>query len=272
MSDSNSNFKFYFSGLPASGSPADPLINGSWYLGVHHLEYGQTLNIQHEGEMASGAALLEREKTTWLAYYADTNSDNPTDGYTHVRIISRADPDVYNPTIYVDLPLSDFSPDADDLNDESWTHTYKFWDHRKGLDEPEDELWFQHFDSEGTLLPDKSPVYYSEHGDSWVGAIRLLSPDMIEYTLNGDAEVTVHVGETYTDPGATAEDVFGNEHSVFADTSNVNTDVPGSYLVVYSVHGRSGVGSRTVIVTEEPEEPEDTGGASADPYVTPMLL
>ena len=55
-------------------------------------------------------------------------------------------------------------------------------------------------------------------------------------TLEGDASVTVELGSTYTDAGATAEDAFdGDLTDEIATTNSVNTDVAGTYTVTYTV-------------------------------------
>ena len=55
-------------------------------------------------------------------------------------------------------------------------------------------------------------------------------------TLNGDAQITIEVGTTYTDPGATASD--NSDGDITADivtVNNVDTSVIGSYTVTYNV-------------------------------------
>ena len=65
-------------------------------------------------------------------------------------------------------------------------------------------------------------------------------------TLNGDASVTVEVGETYTDAGATSD---GGETVTAVSTVDVNT--VGSYTVTYTaadVAGNADTATRTVNV------------------------
>ena len=71
-------------------------------------------------------------------------------------------------------------------------------------------------------------------------------------TINGDNPVTVELGDTYTDAGASAIDVDGNPLTV-SSTSNVNTSSTGTYTVTYSAtdsEGRVSIETRTVIVVD----------------------
>ena len=55
-------------------------------------------------------------------------------------------------------------------------------------------------------------------------------------TLVGDAEITVEVGSTYTDLGATASDNYDGDITADIDVNNpVDTSVIGSYTVTYNV-------------------------------------
>jgi VCBS repeat-containing protein len=72
-------------------------------------------------------------------------------------------------------------------------------------------------------------------------------------TLKGDASVTVTVGDTYTDAGATATDALdGDLTAKIVMTNPVNTAQVGSYSVTYNVKDSSGnaatPGTRTVTV------------------------
>lgn len=68
-------------------------------------------------------------------------------------------------------------------------------------------------------------------------------------TLNGNNVVTVFLNDTYTDAGATATDnIDGVITSNIITTSNVNTNVVGSYNVTYTVTDMAG-NTQTVIRT-----------------------
>ena len=71
----------------------------------------------------------------------------------------------------------------------------------------------------------------------------------------GDNPVTVEVGSTYTDAGATATDTYdGDITSSIVTISNVDTAVVGSYTVRYNVSNSSGNAAlevtRTVTVVD----------------------
>ncbi len=71
-------------------------------------------------------------------------------------------------------------------------------------------------------------------------------------TLNGNKEIKIKVGETYTDPGATATDsIDGNLTSQIVTTGTVDTITAGEYKITYTVKnstGKEASVTRTVIV------------------------
>lgn len=75
-------------------------------------------------------------------------------------------------------------------------------------------------------------------------------------TLNGNATITIEVGQTYTDQGATASDnVDGNiSANIIVGGDVVNSSIPGTYLVTYNVVDTAGNSAlevtRTIIVED----------------------
>lgn len=69
-------------------------------------------------------------------------------------------------------------------------------------------------------------------------------------TLNGQATLTLSVGDTYTELGATAQNTDGSSATVVVDNSDVNTAVAGTYTVTYTAENEHGtaVAVRTVKV------------------------
>ena len=71
-------------------------------------------------------------------------------------------------------------------------------------------------------------------------------------TLNGTDPITLKLGDSFSDPGATAlDETDGNITADIVTDSNVDTSVPATYTVTYSVtdsDGNSASLSRTVIV------------------------
>jgi hypothetical protein len=74
-------------------------------------------------------------------------------------------------------------------------------------------------------------------------------------TLNGASTVTVTLGSTYEDAGATAKNKDGSAVTVTANTSAVNTNQTGSYTVTYSATNDNGTTTATrtvnVVVGQE---------------------
>src|SRR5699024_8259621 len=81
-----------------------------------------------------------------------------------------------------------------------------------------------------------------------------------EITLNGKNPMELEVGDTYEEPGATAEDdVDGDVTDAIEISGEVNTDEAGTYEVVYTVSdaaGNTATETRTVHVVE-PEEVDE---------------
>ncbi len=70
-------------------------------------------------------------------------------------------------------------------------------------------------------------------------------------TLLGDNPLTLNVGDTYTDPGATAEDDIDGDISIniVINATAVNTSQPGSYNVTYNVSDAAGNAANEVVRT-----------------------
>jgi len=58
--------------------------------------------------------------------------------------------------------------------------------------------------------------------------------------LNGSASITIELGDTFDDPGATATDNYDSTVDVFADWSNADFETLGKYTIVYSATDASG--------------------------------
>lgn len=65
-------------------------------------------------------------------------------------------------------------------------------------------------------------------------------------TLKGQKNITLNVGNSYNEPGYSANDGFGNDITYKVKvTSNINTSVPGTYYVNYSVTDNYGLSAIT---------------------------
>lgn len=75
-----------------------------------------------------------------------------------------------------------------------------------------------------------------------------------EITLNGSATINLSVGDSFTDEGATAEDLVDGDVPVVVDGDTVNTNVPGTYVIYYNASDEEGNDadevSRTVTVSD----------------------
>ena len=75
-------------------------------------------------------------------------------------------------------------------------------------------------------------------------------------TMSGDAEMTLTVGDTFTDPGATANDTEDGAITPVADC-NVSTAAAGTYTCTYTATDSDGdkdTATRTVIVKEQEQQ------------------
>ena len=89
-------------------------------------------------------------------------------------------------------------------------------------------------------------------------------------TLNGESHITLNVGDTYSEQGATAkDDKDGDISSKISISGSVNTSKAGKYTITYSVknsNGKTVTKTRTITVkakepVKEPEKPaENTTG------------
>lgn len=89
-------------------------------------------------------------------------------------------------------------------------------------------------------------------------------------TLNGAATINLTVGDTFTDPGASATDL-GTAISVLTSGS-VDTSTAGSYTLTYSAtdaSGNSASTTRTITVAAPPPPPPSTGGGNGPPVANP---
>lgn len=82
-----------------------------------------------------------------------------------------------------------------------------------------------------------------------------------EITLQGGEKVTVSIFATFTDPGYTAKDnMDGDITSKVTTSGTVNTNVPGTYSLEYTVTDQSGNTATSVRTVEvQPHEPQSDG-------------
>ena len=86
--------------------------------------------------------------------------------------------------------------------------------------------------------------------------IKIVCPDTTPpvITLNGDSTITLTIGDTFTDPGATAD---GGETITISGT--VDTDTAGTYTLTYTAtdnaENKGSITRRVIVKTEKPDLP-----------------
>jgi uncharacterized protein (DUF2141 family) len=101
-------------------------------------------------------------------------------------------------------------------------------------------------------------IYDASDGTNAVQEVRIVTVEDTsgpEITLNGDAEVTVECGGTYTEEGATASDDCHGPVSVSIGGDAVLTNVPGEYAITYEATDGVNVTTVTRIVTVQDSGP-----------------
>ncbi|MDR2524129.1 MAG: DUF5011 domain-containing protein [Candidatus Nomurabacteria bacterium] len=89
-------------------------------------------------------------------------------------------------------------------------------------------------------------------GDGFARITMRAQPPTI--TLNGSDPLTIAEGTAFTDPGATADDIFDGDltGNIVVTTGGLDVSVPGTYTVTYSITNSAGLTAtvtRTVVVT-----------------------
>src|SRR5699024_6698871 len=106
------------------------------------------------------------------------------------------------------------------------------------------------------LIPVDLTVTCTPPADNVMTTVKVEGADEVapEITLNGENPMELEVGDTYEEPGATAEDdVDGDVTDGIEISGEVNTDEAGTYEVVYTVSdaaGNTATETRTVHVVE----------------------
>jgi uncharacterized lipoprotein YbaY len=96
-----------------------------------------------------------------------------------------------------------------------------------------------------TQVPGSYVVTYTATDAAGNAAVEVTRAVIVEdtllpvITLTGSASVTIEAGSEYTDAGATASDTLDGTIAVVSAT-NVNTQVPGSYVVTYTATDAAG--------------------------------
>ena len=74
-----------------------------------------------------------------------------------------------------------------------------------------------------------------------VRTVNVVDTTAPQITLQGNTTLTLECGSTFTDPGATANDICDGDLSTsITKTGTVNTNAPGQYTLIYNVSDNSG--------------------------------
>jgi len=116
--------------------------------------------------------------------------------------------------------------------------------------------------------PTGAPLFYVEYTTD-----PTIIPPVI--TLIGDNPINLNIGDTFSDPGATAQDnIDGDITASIEMTSDVNTSAAGTYTVAYSVtdsDGNSAAASRSVFVIDPTVDPNILNVPSVYPTIQEAL-
>lgn len=108
----------------------------------------------------------------------------------------------------------------------------------------------------------KPTTYCTEHNSSNTKDTTPKEEKAPTITLNGDSNITINVGETYTEKGATAKDEKdGDISSKIQISGTVNTSKAGKYTITYTVTNSSGKSStvkRTITVKDDSSSKNNT--------------
>ena len=122
-------------------------------------------------------------------------------------------------------------------------------------------------------------TYCTVHNSSNTGSSEKINNDSEPViTLNGESHITLNVGDTYTEQGATAkDDKDGDISSKIQYDGYVNTSAAGKYTIKYSVknsNGKTVTKTRTITVkakepVKEPEKPAENTTGDDNKNTTP---
>ena len=100
-------------------------------------------------------------------------------------------------------------------------------------------------------------TYCTVHNSSNTGSSSQNNDSEPTITLNGDSHITLNVGDTYTEQGATAkDDKDGDISSKISISGSVNTSKAGKYTITYSVKNSNGkTETKTRTITVKAKEP-----------------
>ena len=118
-------------------------------------------------------------------------------------------------------------------------------------------------------------TYCTEHNASNTGSSnnKPATDSAPTITLNGDSNMTLNIGDSYTERGATAKDEKdGDISNKITISGTVNTSRAGTYTVTYSVtnsNGKSSTVKRIIVVKDTSSSSNENTSSSNTSNTTP---
>ena len=209
-------------------------------VGTTYTDSGATAADNYDGDLTSSIAIVNNVDTSTVGTYTVTynvsdTSGNAADSVTRtVNVVDTTAPVITllgdNPmTIEVGTTFTDPGATASDAGDGDLTSSIVV---SGSVDTSTIGTY--------TLTYDVSDTS-GNAADSVTRTVNVVDTTVPVITLLGDTTVTIEVGATYTDSGATAADNYdGDLTSSIAIVNNVDTSTVGTYTVTYNVSDASG--------------------------------
>ena len=209
-------------------------------VGTTYTDSGATAADNYDGDLTSSIAIVNNVDTSTVGTYTVTynvsdTSGNAADSVTRtVNVVDTTAPVITllgdNPmTIEVGTTFTDPGATASDAGDGDLTSSIVV---SGSVDTSTIGTY--------TLTYDVSDTS-GNPADSVTRTVNVVDTTVPVITLLGDTTVTIEVGATYTDSGATAADNYdGDLTSSIAIVNNVDTSTVGTYTVTYNVSDTSG--------------------------------
>ena len=209
-------------------------------VGTTYTDSGATAADNYDGDLTSSIAIVNNVDTSTVGTYTVTynvsdTSGNAADSVTRtVNVVDTTAPVITllgdNPmTIEVGTTFTDPGATASDAGDGDLTSSIVV---SGSVDTSTIGTY--------TLTYDVSDTS-GNPADSVTRTVNVVDTTVPVITLLGDTTVTIEVGATYTDSGATAADNYdGDLTSSIAIVNNVDTSTVGTYTVTYDVSDASG--------------------------------
>ena len=209
-------------------------------VGTTYTDSGATAADNYDGDLTSSIAIVNNVDTSTVGTYTVTYNVSDTSGNAAVpvtrtvNVVDTTAPVITllgdNPmTIEVGTTFTDPGATASDAGDGDLTSSIVV---SGSVDTSTIGTY--------TLTYDVSDTS-GNPADSVTRTVNVVDTTVPVITLLGDTTVTIEVGATYTDSGATAADNYdGDLTSSIAIVNNVDTSTVGTYTVTYNVSDTSG--------------------------------